>query len=114
MITAAREHVASLLGGLDVVVYAYPPASVALPMVAVVPGYPYVEGQFLDPAMDIGLLVQIVTGMHAGRQLDELIVQVAQKLAAAGYPPGQILPPTTDLETGVLTARIPVTLTWKE
>ena len=113
MIGDARDYLAGVLTGLGIPVHAYPPQSIAVPAAAIVPGYPYIVGQYLQPAMEIGLSVQIVTALHAARQLDDLIYTAALILADAGHPPEDITPPTIDLDTGTLTARIPVTLTWK-
>lgn len=114
MITAAREHLASLLTGVGVPVHAYPPQALATPCIVIVPGFPYLTGHTLAGDLDVGLDVRVVVAQHNPKRLDELVYAALQALTIGGQPSTEVPAPSVDQDTGTLTCGIPVTLSWKE
>ncbi len=112
MIAQARQALADTLVGVGVPVHAYPPQALSAPAIVLVPGYPYYAAHTLAGDADISLNVQILASNQSS--LDELIVAVATTLITAGMHPSPIAEPIPDPEVGIISARIPVTMTWKE
>ena len=119
MITDAREYVAGLLTDLGIPVHAYPPPTAVMPVAVIVPDDPYFTVLTLGPDQAvIGLTVHVIvsTASHdsSTRTLDGLIADVTALLRNTPVAIGPIPPPVHEEDQSALTARIPVSVYWKE
>lgn len=115
MIRDMRAELATMLQeAVGITCYAYPPGIVSPPSITVMPGSPYIDGQFMDGRAGlVAFDLNLVTQAMSPETLDQLIWDTVHALGVRGIHVDQVSSPTYSDIASTLGCRISVTLKWK-